>query len=142
MLRPGWILLSLVCLSALAQSPPDTDVRLQSSVAPWRLTRFAFELSDGVSRPVLTAGSYPRLTARTSPARISVSFDVTGQGIPVNIEVLQTSDHDSVDEVIALIREWRFEAALKNGVPVATRGFLDFEIGDTPNAPRRVFRKK
>jgi hypothetical protein len=57
------------------------------------------------------------------------------QGVPSNVHVDNASDPESTDEVLALIREWRFLASLRNGAPVASRGTLDFERGDA-GAPR------
>jgi hypothetical protein len=61
---------------------------------------------------------------------VSVLFEIDEHGVPFNIRVEHSTDAQSEDEVIALIREWRFEAAMKNGLPVTARGFLDLSLGD------------
>jgi hypothetical protein len=53
-----------------------------------------------------------------SPTRL----DINQRGVPFNIQVDKSSDKDLDDEVIAMIREWRFEAALNGGVGVPSRG--------------------
>jgi len=60
---------------------------------------------------------------------------VNERGVPVNIQVLNASGPDGADEVVALIREWRFQAAVKNGTLLATRGYLDFAWGDMGAQP-------
>ena len=61
-----------------------------------------------------------------------VSFDVDEQGVPNHIHVENSSTPELDDEVIALIREWRFEAAMRNGIPFAVHGYLDFARGVRP----------
>jgi len=39
------------------------------------------------------------------------------------------SDPQWNDEVVALIREWRFQAALDHGTAVASRGLIDLSRG-------------
>jgi len=74
---------------------------------------------------------------------VSVSFQVSDKGVPFDIHVDNSSDTESTDEVIALIREWRFEAAMKDGFPISSVGYLDLLMGQA-QAPvsRRPVRKK
>lgn len=57
------------------------------------------------------------------------------QGIPTNIRVDESSDPKWNDEVTALIREWRFRAALNNGSAVEAHGFIDLTRGLVSPAP-------
>ena len=52
------------------------------------------------------------------------------KGVPVNIHVGNSTDPSNADEVIAMIREWRFQAASRNGTAMTARGYLDFAWGD------------
>lgn len=49
-----------------------------------------------------------------------------------------------VAEVIALIREWRFEAARRGGIPIVMRGYLELELDTVAKArprPKTSLRK-
>jgi hypothetical protein len=51
------------------------------------------------------------------------------------VHVDRSTGPDFEDEVLALIREWRFQAAMRNGVPIQVHGYLDFSHGIDPQAP-------
>jgi hypothetical protein len=59
-----------------------------------------------------------------------VSFEITEKGIPVNVQVDKSSDKELHDEVIAMILEWRFKAALRGNVPVPSQAYMDLSLGD------------
>jgi TonB family protein len=106
------------------------EFRLPQDANSWHVARAAFSTPEGATRPVLLKARYPQRSSQVPNATVSVSFDVSEQGVPVNVRVEDASDAASADEVIALIREWRFLAALKQGIPVQARGFIDFAMGD------------
>jgi len=66
-----------------------------------------------------------------------VFFDLDTQGAPTNIRVETSVGPSADDEVIALIREWRFQAALDHGVAVEAKGFVDLTRGLEPEQPPR-----
>jgi outer membrane biosynthesis protein TonB len=54
---------------------------------------------------------------------------VDAQGLPANIQVEDSSDPKCSDEVMALIREWRFQAALNDGTAVQSHARFDLTRG-------------
>jgi hypothetical protein len=58
-----------------------------------------------------------------------LGFDVSPLGRPVNIQIEDTSDPNSNDEVINLIREWRFLAALQHGAAIQAHATFDLTRG-------------
>jgi TonB family protein len=64
---------------------------------------------------------------------VSVSFEINKKGLPINIQVDKSSDKELEDEVIALIREWRFEAVLMGDVPDVTHARVELS-GSDPSA--------
>jgi outer membrane biosynthesis protein TonB len=57
--------------------------------------------------------------------------------LPIDIQIDKSSDKELDDEVIAMIREWRFEAALRGDVALASRAYIDLSIGDLPEGRSR-----
>jgi TonB family protein len=110
-------------------------VTLQSgteTVGLWHVSKASADIPPGAVSPRLVSAPQPVQTKAPPTALVSVSFDIDQRGVPFNIQVDKSSDKDLDDEVIAMIREWRFEAALNGGVAVSSRGYLDLSIGDAP----------
>jgi TonB family protein len=96
------------------------------------LAQASADIPVGAASPRLISAPQPVQTKAPQPALVSVSFEIDERGIPTNIQIDKSSDKDLDDEVIAMIREWRFEAALNGGEGVPSRGYLDLSIGDAP----------
>lgn len=101
----------------------------------WSLSFAVFRGIESVSRPVILSAPFrPRLFS-VQHVTARVGFDITTQGMPVNIQVEQSSDPAVDDEVIALIREWRFQAALGNGTAYESHATFDLTAGLAPAEP-------
>jgi TonB family protein len=124
--------------------PIDVEVRfhLLADTGAWHLTRALLEAPEDATAPVLTRASYPQIT-QSRQGEVSVSFDINEDGLPIHVRVEHSSDAQLNDEVIALIREWRFAAAVRNGMPVLAHGVFDFR-GSGPEAavPAAAPRKR
>src|SRR6185369_13124126 len=83
---------------------------------------------EGVTQPTLLNAPYPA-PGPEHPGTVAISCDVDEQGTPTNIRVEKSSAPELDDEVTALIREWRFQAAMRNGIPFVAHAFLDFPHG-------------
>jgi TonB family protein len=95
--------------------------RATDTSGAWRIAEASVEVpADSVS-PILISAPQPAQTNVTSTSLVSVTFQVNEKGFPVNIQVVKSSNKELEDEVIALIREWRFEAALKRGSELSRR---------------------
>ena len=141
---PRLAIISLLPLLQIAGVAADTTrVELPvSAVATgaWHISGAYVDLPLGTERPVLISTPQNARPGSAAIGAVSVSFEISEKGIPFNIQVDKSSDKELDDEVIALIREWRFEAAMRNGIPLASHGYLDFVLGDGIRRP--VPRKK
>lgn len=72
--------------------------------------------------------AYPRISLRLSEeGSVLVRIHVDADGRVSSVEVLESSGHERLDEAArAGVRSWRFEPALRDGVPVA--GTYDHRI--------------
>jgi TonB family protein len=126
----------LCCLSAALlgtiawaqQEPP-------SAPTTWRVAKRNFIAPLGASPPKLVKWQYSSSLQAGSNHAVSVSFQISDKGVPFDVQVENSSDTESTDEVIAMIREWRFEAAMKDGLPVSSGGYLDLLMGQEPAQP-------
>jgi len=106
----------------------EVNFRLLPDPYSWHLSRAAFVPQEGVTQPTLLNAPYPA-PGPEHPGTVAISFDVDEQGTPTNIRVEKSSAPELDDEVTALIREWRFQAAMRNGIPFVAHAFLDFTHG-------------
>ena len=115
---------ALVCATIWAQETSPT------APISWRIARENFTAPLGAIPPKLVTAQYSSSLQGAPDRTVSVSFDISEKGLPFNIQVQKSPDTESSNEVIALIREWRFEAATKDGFPVQASGFLDLTLLD------------
>jgi TonB family protein len=111
-----------------------------ASTGPWRITKASVELPPEALPPRLVAA--PQMTRSRTPSevQVSVSFQIDAQGSPADIRIEKTSNDQLNDEVVAMIREWRFEAAKNSSASVPSRAFFDLAAGgpeeQLPAGPR------
>lgn len=118
----------------------EVNFRLLLDPRSWYLEGAAFHVPQDATQPRLLQAPYPPPYGLEQTGAVRLSLDVDEQGIPTNIHVESSSDPQWEDEVVALIREWRFQAAMKDGLPVAAHGYLDFGRGDL--SPRAATPRK
>jgi TonB family protein len=123
------------------QTVVEVNFRLLLGAREWHLAAAAFNVPQGATQPRLLHARYPMPSGLEQAGSVRLSFDVDEQGIPMNIAVESASDPQWEDEVTALIREWRFQAALKDGLPIAAHGHFDFGRGDEVS-PRVIAPQK
>ena len=65
--------------------------------------------------------AYPRSALRSGAAGdVVVRIDVGANGVPTDVEVVRSSRHRDLDRAATqAVRRWRFQPAVRNGVPVA-----------------------
>ena len=125
-MRP-WLVLAL-CLSPLvAQDLIRTNLAVETQTSgPWHISKASVELPLGALSPRLISALQAVPPKIPSPdSFVSVRFQISQKGVPFEIRVDKSSDQELEDEVIAMIREWRFEAALRGDVPFVTQAQLD-----------------
>ena len=135
---------SAVAAAAIRQFTPrpspvelelEVNFRLPADEAGWSMSRAKFSVPEGASQPVLRKASFTSTTVPALRSPVRVAFDIDPQGVPANIQVEISPDPKMDDEVIAMIREWRFEAALRDGSAVVAHAVFDLSAGLNPRAP-------
>jgi|SRR5581483_11435691 len=138
----AFIILPLLALVAAAET---LHVNLPSKICTagaWRLSNAFADVPQGATSPKLISAARTRAMKAHPGAFLSVSFDIDEKGIPFNVQIDKPSDRKLDDEVIAMIREWRFEAALSGGFAVQSHASIDLLAGPRPleGQPRPVRR--
>ena len=129
-------------------TPVTVDFLLPDKHSRWHLTGVTFEPPEGASRPVFLNVKYPlgsgitlsRDDTAMDEARILaavgrqawavVTFDIDENGLPRNLDAPEVSLDVWKEQAIALVREWRFTPAMKDGKPIAVRCTLNLVWGD------------
>jgi protein TonB len=94
-----------------------------------------FSVSDRDAQPLVRIEpQYPmRAAERGVEGQCTVQFDVTPDGTPTNIEVLNCTSSLFDRAVIRAVERWRYNPKVVDGVPVARRGVrtqFDFNLSD------------
>jgi len=58
--------------------------------------------------------------------RLTMSFEVGPDGIPMNLHVQNSSNADMEKLIIAALRDWRFHPAMKDNAPIAVPAEFEF----------------
>jgi TonB family protein len=98
----------------------------------WHISRALADVPGDASSPRLVSAPQASQRKDATAGSVSVSFQINEKGLPIDIQIDKSSDKELDDEVIAMIREWRFEAALRRGVSLASRAYIDVSIVDPP----------
>jgi periplasmic protein TonB len=98
-----------------------------------------YKPGNGVSLPTLVTEVRPNYTADAMRRRVSgavlLQCVVDREGVPTNIEVVQSLD-ESLDEVaLKALRQWRFEPGKKDGKAVSVQ--IDVKMAFTMVAKRK-----
>src|SRR4029077_2279429 len=92
----------------------------------WHISKAFADVPKNAVPPTLISAPQRARKKDTAAAvgLFSVYFEITEKGIPVNVQVDKSSDKELHDEVIAMIMEWRFKAALLDHVPVPSQAYM------------------
>jgi TonB family protein len=96
----------------------------------WHISRALADVPSDASSPKLISAPQSSQRKDSTAGAVSVSFEINEKGLPIDIQVDKSSDKELDDEVIAMIREWRFEAALRGGESLASRAYIDLSVID------------
>ena len=94
------------------------------------LARVDFRLPQAASRPILEKAAVLRPSNKTGNAAVTLTFDVSQQGEPVNIKIEKTSDDDWARDVTTSLSQWRFSPSHVNSIPVTVPCTMDFVRGN------------
>ena len=94
-----------------------------------------FNIADTNVQPLVRIPpAYPvREAERGIEGDCVLQFDVTTQGSPVNIQVLECASSGFARESVRAVERWRYNPRVRNGVPEMYRGVqtrLEFNLGD------------
>jgi TonB family protein len=112
------------------ESSIEVNFRLLLDARTWYTRRANFATLEGDTRPVLLRAAYPS-PGGNGTADVAVGFDLDERGLPINIHVDSSSAPDFENEITNVIREWRFQPAMRNGAPVPVHGSVEFARGGT-----------
>jgi len=118
--------------------------RLPSKQSRWHLIGMQFDAPPGVLRPVVTSALYPIgaglgpqameegrvLVAIGRLATAKLTFDVDETGVPANFRIPNASEPVWGSEATALVGEWRFKPATRNGIPISVPCTVDLVWGE------------
>jgi hypothetical protein len=128
---------------------------LPSKQSRWHLIRAAFETPDGASRPSVVRSEYPQgngliapeaieegrvVTAARRLATASIRFEVSEQGIPINLQIHSASAEIWGTEAMTVVSKWRFAPGLKGGKAISVPCVFDLVWGPRTLAPSMVVR--
>ena len=125
-------LLALFFTPLMAQDAMLVNLPVETQTAgAWHIAKASVELPrDAVSPKLILAPQRDQSKIPNLHSFVSVRFEIDEQGSPVRIQVDKSSDKELEAEVIAMIREWRFAAALRGGKPMAAHAYIDLSGGD------------
>jgi TonB family protein len=117
---------------------------LSTQRSRWHLIRVQFDTPPGTKRPIFTSALYPigaglgpeameegrLVVAMDRLAAARLTFEVDEHGIPGHLEVLNASEPIWGSEATAIVGQWRFTAATKNGIAVAVPCTVDLVWGE------------
>jgi TonB family protein len=121
----------------------EVDFQLPAKQSRWHLMRVAFDPEEGVTAPVIANAKYPLGAAISANAieegRIlgaigrfasaTIAFEVDEHGHPRRFTVRNASEQLWGHEAIALVSQWQFRPAMKDGQPVPAQCLLDLIWG-------------
>lgn len=84
----------------------------------------SFSVSDRDAQPLVRIEPQypPRAAERGLEGTCAVRFDVTPDGTPTNVTILNCSSSMFERASIRAVERWRYQPKVENGVPVARRG--------------------
>ena len=101
---------------------PDAPVAAPGAPAAGSAKAGAAAGSASAPRPLSSpAPAYPRSALRSSVSgSVQLHIDVGADGVPINVVVVGSSRNRELDRAaVQAVRRWRFQPAMRNGVPEA-----------------------
>ena len=101
----------------------------------WHMQRVAFQLPDGVTRPVLEVAKFPPNGDPAETGSVTIACMVDERGAPVSLRVEKSTAPSLEAEALAIVGGWQFTPAMKDGKPVAVNATFEVSFG-SPGAPK------
>jgi TonB family protein len=114
--------------------------RPQRTLWDWHTIRAVFEPPAGASRPVLIQTKFPPTVAVEQNASVTIAFDVSARGVPLNPRVVKASDAKWEKELLGALREgWRFRPGAIDSQPCVVPAWFEFVRGShSPIPPAQI----
>jgi TonB family protein len=106
-----------------------------------QFARLNFTLPPGASRPELIVGKLPGNPAAAGDRALRFHVRVDMEGVPENIAVLGSTDNEWEEQVLRVIRGWRFRPASVDGVAVPADGVFELAHSTPPESEPVVMQQ-
>jgi TonB family protein len=128
------------------------EFQLPSKQSRWHLVKVSFDPKEGATPPAIVNPKYPIgagitvnaidegriLGAIGRLASATVAFEIDEHGEPRHFSVDSASHEVWGSEAINLVRQWKFEPGVKNGIPVAVPCVLELVWGPRDLPPQAL----
>ena len=102
----------------------------------WHLVRAAFRSAALETRPALIKVKFPATVDLEENASVTIAFDISPTGVPVNVLAVKSSDARWESELLAAVREgWRFRPGIIDGKPATVPVWFEFVRGSHSPIP-------
>ncbi|MBV9505189.1 MAG: energy transducer TonB [Acidobacteriia bacterium] len=107
------------------------EVNVGLSDVGWSLTRAEFDTPAGADRPVVQYAPYPSLSRLDEKhGTVTVSLDITREGLPENLRSETSSNPALENEAISIAQGWKFRPAKQDGNPIPVHCTLNFVVSN------------
>jgi TonB family protein len=126
-----------------AGNPVAVQVNLEVFFRPertlwdWHVIRAVFRPpAELATRPTLIRAKFPPTVDVEENASVTVAFDVSAKGLPVNVRAVKSSDAKWESELLTAVRGgWRFRPGKVNEKPVTVPAWFEFVRGSHSPIP-------
>ena len=116
------------------QTSIEMNFRLLDKGDTLHMERFVCKLPEGASRPKVLKSEHPPSPGPDETVSVTISMDVNERGVPENLHLVKLTEAKWENDVIAAMREWRFQPSVDggDGKPVVAPCTLSFALGKMP----------
>ncbi len=126
-----------------AGNPVAVEVNLEVFFRPertlwdWHLVRAVFRPpAEVATRPTLIRAKFPPTVDVEENASVTIAFDISAQGVPVNVRAVKSSNAKWESELLTAVSGgWRFRPGMANGKPVPVPAWFEFVRGSHSPIP-------
>jgi TonB family protein len=126
-----------------AGNPVAVQVNLEVFFRPertlwdWHVVRAVFRPPAELgTRPTLTHAKFPRTVDVEENASVTIAFDISAKGVPVNVRAVKSSNAKWESELLTAVSGgWRFRPGMVNGKPVTVPAWFEFVRGSHSPIP-------
>jgi TonB family protein len=111
----------------------------QRTLWDWHVVRAAFRSPALETRPALVKVKFPATVDVEENVSVTIAFDISSKGIPVNVHSVKSSDAKWESELLGAVREgWRFRPGIIDGKPATVPAWFEFVRGSHSPTPSAV----